>query len=112
MKTKSRESLSMRDRLSHLSFADAVKLLGSGTQGKALLIAGGAYELAGPQDLVITDKHARMTVLRGDVKQTSVSIVFESTKAGKLRLQCDRCPVACEHGGALLSTVLESKSMA
>ena len=108
MKTKVREALSMRDRMSHLTFAEATKLLGVG--GQARLIRGGVYELSAPEDLVVNASEARVTLQRGEPLQTTVRITFESAKVGKLHLACDRCPTVCDHAGALLALLLECKS--
>jgi superfamily II DNA or RNA helicase len=108
VKTKASSALSMRDRMSHLSYAEALKLLGP--DGKALLISGGEFELSTMEDLVVTATEARVTLLRDTPMQTTARIKFESNKAGKLRIDCDRCPNACEHAGALLSLLLECKT--
>jgi len=48
----------MRDRLSHLSFDEACKILGP--EGKRLLIRGGGLELVSPDALRIDDEEARV----------------------------------------------------
>jgi hypothetical protein len=54
----SSNTLTPRDRLSHLSFDDACKIIGPG--GKRLLIQGGILELASSDDLRIDENEARI----------------------------------------------------
>jgi len=56
MAIKAPARLSMRDRLAHLGFEEAAKLLGP--DGGKMLIRGGRLELAAASDLHIDDREA------------------------------------------------------
>lgn len=97
----------MRDRLSHLSFEEACKLLGSG--GKRLLIRGGALELASLEALRIDDEQARIDWTHESGGLWS-RIYFDAGVRGRLRTECSMCTTACLHVGGLLSLLLEHKT--
>jgi hypothetical protein len=106
MPTKPSYALSMRDRLSHLSFDEARKILGR--DGKDLLIRGGCLELASPEDLRIDDEEARVDWDLG--RGLSSRVFFDASRTGRLRAECSACSTACVHVGGLLSILLERKS--
>jgi len=95
--------LTLRDRLSRLTYKKAVKLLGK--RGESLLRAGGKYEI---------DVYSQIEMSRDSFRlhlpDCTVSIVDDSFAEGKMRLICSDCNHYCEHMGALVSTVLEQKS--
>jgi hypothetical protein len=97
----------MRDRLSHLSFDDAKKLLGP--DGKRLLTRGGGLELASPDALVIDDREARVAWEPGP-RGLSARIFFDPTAKSGLRVECSLCTRPCVHVGGLLSVLLERKT--
>jgi superfamily II DNA or RNA helicase len=101
--------LSFRDRLSRLSFEQAVKLIGE--EGKKLILRGAGWDI----DL------ARHVYLGGDLLRVSFPAVTGGTEAvatltltseakNCLRWNCDRCEGACEHVGAMFSLLLENKT--
>ncbi len=92
----------LKDRLSHLSFAQACKLLGP--QGKSLIMEGGKFDID-PTDQVYLDKN-RFRLTLGNVR---VDIALNSDKKERMHLQCSACSGACEHQGAALSLILEEK---
>jgi hypothetical protein len=100
-------ALLLRDRLSHLSFDDACKILGPA--GKQLLIRGGALELAVPDDLCIDEHEARIQWVPGPGGITSRLFVDPGVRRG-LRAVCSACAEPCEHVGGLLSILLEQKT--
>lgn len=97
----------MRDRLSHLSFEEASKLLGP--DGKRLLIRGGSLELESLDQLRIDDEEARLEWEPGPGGLVS-RISFDPARKGRLRVDCSACMAACEHVGGLLSIILEQKT--
>jgi hypothetical protein len=107
MATKPSYALSMRDRLSHLSFEEACKLLG--TDGKRLLIRGGGLEVETLDALRIDDHEARFEWEPGP-RGVTARVFFDPASAGRLRAECSMCPRACEHVGGLLSILLERKT--
>ena len=97
----------MRDRLSHLSFEEACKILGP--EGKRLLIRGGGLELASPDALRIDDEEARVAWEPGRGGLAS-RVFFDPAARGRLRAECTGCTTACVHVGGLLSILLEQKT--
>ena len=92
----------LHDRLSHLSFAQACKLLGP--QGKSLIMEGGKFDI-NLADQVYLDKN-RFRLTLGNVR---VDIALNSGKKKRMHLRCSACSHACEHQGAALSLILEEK---
>jgi superfamily II DNA or RNA helicase len=105
--TKPSAALSMRDRLSHLSFEEACKILGP--DGKRLLIRGGGLDLASSDALRIDDEEARVEWEAGRGGLSS-RIFFDPAARGRLRAECSGCTTACVHVGGLLSILLEQKT--
>jgi hypothetical protein len=96
----------MHDRLSHLSFEEACKLLGP--DGKRLLIEGGKLPLDTLDRLRIDDDEARLDWGLGPGGPVS-RLFFDPARRARLRYACSACEVACEHVAGLLSIVLEQK---
>ena len=107
MTTKPTNQLTLKDRLSRLTFHQACKVLGE--DGKTLIQKGGKY------DVNITDAH-----LRGDrfevqfpsesIGQTPiVSITLQNKAKERLGWKCTTCNTPCEHVGAAISLILEEK---
>jgi ERCC4-related helicase len=92
----------LRDKLSHLSFLQACKLLGP--QGQALIMEGGKFEIGIYEQVSLDDQRLRMT-LEGAV----VDIFLTDDKRQRFNLTCTRCNGACVHKGAALSLILEEK---
>jgi superfamily II DNA or RNA helicase len=94
--------ITLKDKLSHLSYTEACKLLGA--QGKQLIMAGGKYDI----DLFerVTFNNERFRLDLGDAK---VEIALDPMKPRRLNIGCSACSVACEHQGAALSLILEEK---
>ena len=112
MATKQKRRVrTLRDRLSHLSYVQACKLLGP--NAKQLMRSGGKY-----LDPVELD---RDVYLRGDLfrlilpragengQNIRVTITQRSDKLQRLGCNCDACDSVCEHIGAALSLILEEK---
>jgi hypothetical protein len=97
----------MRDRLSHLSFEEACKILGP--EGKRLLIRGGGLELLSADALRIDDAEARVEWEPGPSGLSS-RVFFDPRVRGRLRAECSSCTGACMHVGGLLSLLLEQKT--
>ncbi len=94
--------ITLKDKLSHLSYNQACKLLGA--QGKQLITAGGKYDI----DLfeLVTFNAERFRLDLGDAR---VEIALDPMKPKRLSIGCSACSVACEHQGAALSLILEEK---
>jgi len=98
---------SMRDRLSHLSFEEASRILGR--DGKRLLVRGGSLEIESPDDLRITEKEARVRWEPGP-RGLSSRVFFDPAAKGGLGAECSVCGERCVHVAGLLSLLLERKS--
>ncbi|MCL2824854.1 MAG: SWIM zinc finger domain-containing protein, partial [Polyangiaceae bacterium] len=97
----------MRDRLSHLSFDEACRILGP--YGKRLLLRRGHDELALPESLHIADNEAHIQWFPGP-PATVTRIVVDDAARGRLRVECSTCKGVCWHVGGMLSLVLERKT--
>ena len=92
----------LKDKLSHLNFRQACKLLGP--EGEKLIREGGKYDI---------DLTEQVTVGRDlfslDLGEAVVTIALDPEKNKLLNFQCNACSTACEHLGALFSLILEEK---
>ena len=108
MTSKPENKLTLKDRLSRLTYLQATKLLGD--DGKKLLQLGGAYEI----DI------AQQVYFRGDLFQVKlpaygekaspvVSIMMLAEAKKRLKFDCTHCNGPCEHVGAAFGLILEEK---
>lgn len=95
--------LTLRDRLSRLTFAQACKLLGP--DADRLIRAGGQWEVSIDEQVFLGDDLFRLR-LNGAV----VTIAPVSSARDRLHWKCTRCQGACEHVGAAFSLLLEEKT--
>ena len=94
--------LSLKDKLSHLNYRQACKLLGE--QGQQLIRSGGQYEIDVYQDVVL-----RKNIFRLNLEEAVVSINLSPDVPQQLNINCSVCDTVCEHIGAALSLILEEK---
>jgi superfamily II DNA or RNA helicase len=108
MTIKASSQLTLRDRLSRLTFVQACKLIGP--QGKRLIQQGGKWEFNLAEDAYLGDDLFRLKFPAPD-GQTGpiVTITLMAEARDRLHWRCDHCPGACEHVGAAFSVVLEDK---
>jgi superfamily II DNA or RNA helicase len=101
--------LTFQDRISHLNFERAAKLLGP--SGKKLIIEGSAREVRLREDVHLGGDLLRVSFPSpaGGVEAIA-TMTLSSDAPQRLRWNCDRCETACEHVGALISFLLENKS--
>ncbi|MGD8451390.1 MAG: DEAD/DEAH box helicase [Phycisphaerae bacterium] len=94
--------LTLRDRLSHLTFTQAVRLLGPG--GERLIRTGGKLDI----DI---DEHVHLgdDLFRLRLDEAAVTITLMASDPQRLHWNCTHCESACEHVGAALSLILEEK---
>ncbi len=101
----------LRDRLSHLSYAQACKLLG--VDGKKLLRSGGRYQdnIDLDRDVYLRGDLFRLILqpLQANASPVRVTITQKADRRGRLCCNCDSCSGVCEHVAAALSLVLEEK---
>jgi len=92
----------LRDKLSHLSFRQACRLLGP--QGERLIMAGGKYSIDTTEH--VSFDHDRFQLMLPDA---TVLITLDPARNQRLSLYCSACSRTCEHVGAALSLILEEK---
>jgi hypothetical protein len=100
--TNGKSELTLRDRLSHMTFRQACKLLGGSAE--QLIRRGGQCEIDIANDVYMGGDLFRLR-LNGAV----VTITPMAEANQRLHWNCTRCRTACEHVGAALSLILEEK---
>lgn len=91
--------INLKDKLSHLTYRQACKLLGP--QGDKLIKAGGKYDID-LSDQVILERD----LFQLNLGEAVVRIRLDPMKNKKLNFQCSACPPVCEHLGAAFSLIL------
>jgi len=94
--------INLKDKLSHLSFTQACKLLGP--HGKTHLIQGGKWEIDIDEQVVL-----KKDLFHLDLGEAGVTIRLDPAKNRKIDISCSICPGSCDHQGAALSLILEEK---
>jgi len=94
--------INLKDKLSHLTFREACKLLGP--EGERLIREGGKYDVDITEQVTWGDELFRVNL--GDAV---VNFSLTSEKPKSLRFGCSECTTACEHLGAAFSLILEEK---
>ncbi|MCP4456227.1 MAG: DEAD/DEAH box helicase [Planctomycetes bacterium] len=98
---KSRE-LTLKDKLSRLTYTQACKLLGE--NGPALIRQGGKYDIDTEQDVYLGGDLFRLNV---DGAVATITLMADARK--RLHYHCNSCQEVCEHVGAAFSLILEEK---
>lgn len=94
--------ITLKDKLSHLSYKQACKLLGA--RGKQLIQEGGKYDVDLFSQVKLSSKLFRL-----NLDGAFVEIFLDSNKHQQLNIRCHGCSNTCEHQGAALSLILEEK---
>ena len=92
----------LKDKLSHLSYTQACKLLGE--KGKQLILEGGKWDVDLYEQVKLNNERFSL-----NLGGTVVEITLNPANPRRLRLECNRCSGVCEHKGAALSIILEEK---
>src|SRR4030067_1502550 len=95
-------AITLKDRLSHLTYREASKLLGP--EGERLIREGGKYDIDIGEKITWEKDLFRLNL--GDAIVT-FSLNHENPKS--LHSACSKCTSACEHLGAAFSLILEEK---
>jgi len=93
----------LKDKLSHLTYMQAVKLLG--IQGKALLMMGGKFDIDVFEQVTLDNERFQLKL-----EDAIVDIRLDPMKPQRIQMTCSACPAICEHQGAALSLILEEKT--
>jgi hypothetical protein len=94
--------INLKDKLSHLTYRQACKLLGA--KGEKLIRQGGKYEIDLSEQVVL-----RRNIFQLNLGEAVITIRLDPEKNQKLNFQCSACTTACEHLGAAFSLILEEK---
>ena len=94
--------INLKDKLSHLTYRQACKLLGS--QGEKLIRQGGQYDIDLTEQVVL-----QRDLFQLNLGEAFVTIRLDPAKNQKLNFQCSVCTTACHHLGAAFSLILEEK---
>ncbi|HEX5443460.1 MAG TPA: DEAD/DEAH box helicase, partial [Pirellulales bacterium] len=110
-KTLPSARLSLRDRLSRLTFAEAVKLLGA--EGKRLIQqSANLWDFKIEEHAYLGDDLFRLRIpdefVAGQPVIVTITLMAEARQ--RLHWNCTACDNACEHVGAAFSLILEEKT--
>jgi hypothetical protein len=109
--TRPSAQLSLKDRLSRLTFLDACKILGP---NGAKLIREGAnlWDIKIEEDVHVGDDlfRVRLPERTRDGQPLIVTITLMAEARRRLHWNCSECFQACEHVGAAFSLILEEKT--
>ena len=94
--------INLKDKLSHLSFTRACKLLGP--HGKTHLTQGGRWEIDIDEQVVL-----KKDLFHLDLGEAGVTMRLDPAKNRRIDISCSICPGPCVHQGAALSLILEEK---
>ncbi len=104
------DQLTLKDRLSRLTFHEAVKLLGA--DGKALIQrSANKWDFKIAEDVYLGDDLFRLKFPEEseDGRPLIVTMTLKAEATQRLHWNCTNCDSACEHVGAALSLILEDK---
>lgn len=101
-KSTQRRELTLKDRLSRLTYLQACKLLGG--DGGKLIQAGGKYDIILDGNIFLGGDLFRLSL-----PEAIVTITLKSEAKQRLHWNCTECQTACEHVGAAFSLILEEK---
>jgi len=94
--------INLKDKLSHLTFRQACKLLGP--QGGKLIRQGGKYDIEVSERVSLSKDLFKL-----DLDEALVTIRLDPFRNQKLNFECTACGKACVHLGAAFSLILEEK---
>ncbi len=103
MTTKPRHRLTLKDRLSRLTFTQACKYLGE--EGRRLIQHGGHCEIDLEEQVYL-----RGDLFRLKLSDAVVTITVMDSAQNRLHWNCTECEFPCEHAGAAFSLILEEKT--
>src|SRR5258708_4758596 len=110
MKTRPSGQLTLRDRLSRLTYLEACKLLGP--EGKKLIQKANQWEFKIAEHVYLGDDLFRLRFPgeSANGQPLVVTITLMAEARNRLNFNCTRCDGACEHIGAAFSLILEDKT--
>ncbi|HED12994.1 MAG TPA: helicase [Gammaproteobacteria bacterium] len=103
MTTKPAAKLTLKDKLSRLTFIQACKLLKP--QGEQLLRQGGLYEIDLDNDVLLNEQCFQL-----HLPDAKVSLRLDGNAKNRLLFHCSCGHHPCEHAAAVLTLILEEKT--
>jgi hypothetical protein len=100
-----KKELTLKDRLSRLTFTQACKLLGE--NGNKLIMQGGKFPLEPLEERVYLGND----LFRLSVDGVTVTITLMAEAHDRLHFHCTGCDGVCDHIGAAFSLILEEKTV-
>ena len=100
-----KRELTLKDRLSRLTYAQACKLLAP--DGNKLIMQGGKFQIASIED----DVYLGNDLFRLSVDGAVVTITLIAQARKRLHYNCNKCRRLCEHVGAAFALILEEKTV-
>jgi len=100
-----KRELTLKDRLSRLTYAQACKLLGP--DGNKLIMQGGKFPIASIEDNVYLGND----LFRLSVDGAVVTITLMAQARKRLHYNCNKCQRLCAHVGAAFALILEEKTV-
>ena len=95
-------TITLKDRLSHLTYREACKLLGR--EGERLIRQGGKYHIDIDEQVTWENN-----LLKLNFREAIVNISLTPEAPKSLCFVCSACRTSCEHVGAAFSLILEEK---
>ncbi|MBU4293429.1 MAG: DEAD/DEAH box helicase [Actinobacteria bacterium] len=99
------KELTLKDRLSRLTYIQACKLLGP--EGSKLIMQGGKFEITSIEENVYFDND----LFRLSVDGAIVRITLNANNLKMLHFDCNKCQKSCEHIGSAFALILEEKTI-
>ncbi len=94
--------ITLRDRLSHLTYREASKLLGA--EGERLIKQGGKYDIDLTNQVTWGPDSFKL-----NLGEALITLSLKGEKPKYLDFACSECSGVCEHIGAAFSLILEEK---
>ncbi|HYV38422.1 MAG TPA: DEAD/DEAH box helicase [Gemmataceae bacterium] len=109
--TRPSGQLSLKDKLSRLSFTDACKLLGP-TGSKLIRKSANLWDIEIAEDVTFSTDQFRVQLPGPKPDDPAVVVTINLADDARQRLEwaCSQCFQACEHVGAAFSLILEDKT--
>ena len=98
-----KRELTLRDRLSRLTYTQACRLLGG--DGERLIRGGSRHEIDIEQHVYL-----RGDLFRLKLPEAVVTVTLSAEAPNRLQYNCTSCQTACEHVGAAFGLILEEKT--
>ena len=95
-------TITLKDRLSHLTYREACKLLGP--EGERFIRQGGKYDFDIGEQVTWGDD-----IFRLNLGEATVTLSLKPENPKSLDFACSQCSESCEHAGAAFSLILEEK---